>query len=186
MQPYNDDGTSTEPTVATPYAAPEPTHLLLNVGAILSVAAVVLAIVGSILPFISLPGDVFQNGASSSVLQFLSRALYSPFLNALPTVWFFSMVIVAAITVANFAGVYLRALYVGQVTLSTFAIFWGFMTVLTFSKPGRFDVNVHIVLDWGFYLYLCAFIISAIAGVLAVRWAERIQQRKLVRSLKMP
>ncbi len=87
MQPLNDDAGPTGTKEATPYAAPEPTHSLLNIGAILSVCAVVLAAVGSLLPFISLPGDVFQNGAPSSVLQFLSRALYSSFLNALPTVW---------------------------------------------------------------------------------------------------
>ena len=179
MQPSNDDAGPTEAKEATPYAPPEPTRSLLNIGAILSVVAVVLAIVGSILPFISLPGDVFQNGAPSSVLQFLSRALYSSFLNALPTVWFFSMVIIAAITIASIVGVHLRVLYVGQVTLSVFAIFWGFMTVLTFSKPGRFNVDVRIALDWGFYFYLLAFIISAIAGILSVRWSERMQQRDL-------
>src|SRR5712691_5327732 len=130
MQPFNDDAGPTEAKEATPYAPPEPTHSLLNIGAILSVVAVVLATVGSILPFISLPGDVFQNGAPSSVLQFLSRALYSSFLNALPTVWFFAMVIIAAITIASIAGVHFRVLYVGQVTLSVFAIFWGFMTML--------------------------------------------------------
>ena len=186
MQPSNDDAGPTEAKEATPYAPPEPTRSLLNIGAILSVVAVVLAIVGSILPFISLPGDVFQNGAPSSVLQFLSRALYSSFLNALPTVWFFSMVIIAAITIASIVGVHLRVLYVGQVTLSVFAIFWGFMTVLTFSKPGRFNVDARIALDWGFYFYLLAFIISAIAGILSVRWSERMQQRDLVKSLKIP
>src|SRR3982075_1567097 len=123
MQPLNDDGVPAGTKEATPYAPPEPTRSLLNIGAILSVCALVLAIAGSILPFISLPGDVFQNGASSSVLQFLSRALYSPFLNALPTVWFFAMVIIAAITIASIAGVHFRVLYVGQVTLSVFAIY---------------------------------------------------------------
>ena len=186
MQPLNDDAEPTEAKEATPYAPPEPTRSLLNSGAILSVSAVVLATVGSILPFIALPGDVFQNGAPSSVLQFLSRALYSSFLNALPTVWFFSMVIIAAVTLASIAGVRFRVLYVGQVTLSVFAIFWGFMTVLTFSKPGRFNVDVRIALDWGFFFYLLAFIISAIAGIISVRWSERMQQRDLVKSLKIP
>ena len=186
MQSFNDDAGPAEAKEATPYAPPEPTHSLLNTGAILSVVAVVLATVGSILPFISLPGDVFQNGAPSSVLQFLSRALYSSFLNALPTVWFFSMVIIAAITIASIAGVHFRVLYVGQVTLSVFAIFWGFLTVLTFSKPGRFNVDVRIALDWGFFFYLLAFIISAIAGIISVRWSERMQQRDLVKSVKIP
>jgi len=186
MQPSNDDAGPTEAKEATPYAPPEPTRSLLNIGALLSVVAVVLAAIGSILPFISLPGDVFQNGAPSSVLQFLSRALYSSFLNALPTVWFFAMVIIAAITIASIAGVHFRVLYVGQVTLSLFAIFWGFMTVLTFSKPGRFNVDVRIALDWGFFFYLLAFIISAIAGIISVRWSERIQQRDLVKSLRIP
>ena len=186
MQPFNDDAGPAKAKEARPYAPPEPTRSLRNSGAILSVVAVVLATVGSILPFISLPGDVFQNGAPSSVLQFLSRALYSSFLNALPTVWFFSMVIIAAITIASIAGVHFRALYVGQVTLSVFAIFWGFLTVLTFSKPGRFNVDVRIALDWGFFFYLLAFIISAIAGIISVRWSERMQQRDLVKSVKIP
>src|SRR5713226_8720950 len=116
MQPLNDDAEPTEAKEATPYAPPEPTRSLLNSGAILSVSAVVLATVGSILPFIALPGDVFQNGAPSSVLQFLSRALYSSFPNALPTVWFFSMVIIAVVTIAGIAGVHYRVLYVGQVS----------------------------------------------------------------------
>ncbi len=186
MQPLNDDGAPTGTKEATPYATPEQKQSLLNIGALLSVVVVVLAAIGSILPFISLPGDVFQNGAPSSVLQFLSRALYSSFLNALPTVWFFAMVIIAAITIASIAGVHFRVLYVGQVTLSLFAIFWGFMTVLTFSKPGRFNVDVRIALDWGFFFYLLAFIISAIAGIISVRWSERIQQRDLVKSLRIP
>lgn len=186
MQPSNDDGPPGEAKEATPYAAPEPTRSLLNIGAILSVVAVVLAAVGSLLPFISLPGDVFQNGAPSSVLQFLSRALYSPFLNALPTVWFFAMVIIAAVTIASIAGVHFRVLYVGQVTLSVFAIYWGFMTALTFSKPGRFNVDVRIALDWGFFFYLFAFIISTVAGIISIRWSERMQQRDTVKSLKIP
>ena len=186
MQPFNDDGIPTETKDATPYVAPEPTRSLLNIGAMLSLFAVVLAIVGSLLPFISLPGDVFQNGAPSSVVQFLSRALSSPFLNALPTVWFFAMMLIAAATIASIAGVHFRTLYVGQVTLSVFAIFWGFMTVLTFSKPGRFNVDVRIALDWGFFFYLFAFVISAIAGIISVRWSERIQQRDIVKSLKIP
>ena len=184
MQPLNDDAGPTGTKEATPYAAPEPTHSLLNIGAILSVCAVVLAAVGSLLPFISLPGDVFQNGAPSSVLQFLSRALYSSFLNALPTVWFFAMVIIAVVTIASLAGIHFRVVYVGQVTLSLFAIFWGFMTVLTFSKPGRFNVDVRIALDWGFFFYLLAFMASAIAGIISVRWSERMQQRDLVKSLQ--
>jgi hypothetical protein len=178
MQPLNDD--------ATPYAPPEPTPFPFNIGIILNLAAVVLATVGSILPFIALPGDRFQNGAPSSVLQFLSRALYSSFLNALPTVWFFAMVIVALVTIASIANVRSRILYVGQVILSIFAIFWGFMTVLTFTEPRRFGVDVRIALDWGFFFFLLAFIISAGAGVISVRWSERIQQRDLVKSLKMP
>jgi hypothetical protein len=186
MQPLNDDAGPTGTKEATPYAPPEPTGSLLNTGAILSVCAVVLAIAGSLLPFISLPGDVFQNGAPSSVLQFLSRALYSSFLNALPTVWFFTMVIIALITIASLLGVHMRTLFMGQVTLSVFAIFWGFMTVLTFSKPGRFNGNVRIALDWGFFFYLLAFVISVIAGIISVRWSERMQQRDLVKSLNIP
>ncbi len=93
---------------------------------------------------------------------------------------------ITPITIASIAGVHFRVLYVGQVTLSVFAIYWGFMTVLTFSKPGRFNVDVHIALDWGFFFYLLAFIISTIAGIISVRWAERMQQRDLVKSLKIP
>ena len=186
MQPSNDDGERNVAREGTPYAPPDTTPTLLNSGAFVSIGAVALAILGSIVPFISLPGDVFQNGASSSVLQFLSRALYSPFLNALPTVWFFSMVIIAVVTLLSFAGVHYRLLYVGQVTLSVFAIYWGFMTALTFAKRGHFDVDVHIALDVGFFLYLAAFILSTIAGVISVRWSERMQQRDLVKSFKIP
>jgi hypothetical protein len=185
MQPLNDDGTPMGAREATPYAPPEPTPPLLNIGAILNVVAVVLAVVGSVIPFIALPGDIFQNGAPSSVLQFLSRALYSSFLNALPTVWFFAMVIVALVTIASIAGVHRRRLYVGQVILSIFAIFWGFMTVLTFTEPHRFGVDVRIAMDWGFFFYLFAFILSTIAGIISIRWSERIQQRDLVKSLKI-
>jgi hypothetical protein len=186
MQPLNDDGTPPETAEATPYAPPDATPPPRNIGVILNIIAVVLGVIGSIVPFIALPGDIFQNGASSSVLQFLSRALYSPFLNALPTVWFFAMVIIVFITIASIAGVHRRRLYVGQIILSLFVIFWGFMTVLTFTEPRHFDVDVRIAPDWGFFLYLLAFIISTIAAILSIRWSELIQQRDLVNSLKMP
>ncbi len=186
MQPSNDDGVSAKTKETTPFAPPAPTRSLLNTGAIVSLVAILLASIGSIVPFISLPGDIFRDGISSSVFQFLSRALYSPFLNALPTVWFFSMVIITAITIASFAGVHYRFLYIGQVILSVFAIYWGFMTALTFAKPGRFGVDVHIVLDLGFSIYLLAFILSTIAGFLSVRWSERIQQRNLMKSFHQP
>src|ERR1700738_2930120 len=123
MQPLNDDGTPPGAPEATPYAPVEATPSPTNIGAILNIIAIALAVVGSIIHFIALPGDRFQNGAPSSALQFLSRALDSPFLNALPTVWFFAMVIVALITIANIAGVHRRRLYVGQIILSIFAIF---------------------------------------------------------------
>ena len=96
------------------------------------------------------------------------------------------MLLIAVVTIASIAGVHFRALYVGQVTLSLFAVFWGFMTVLTFSKPGRFGVDVHIALDWGFFCYLLAFALSTIAGIISVRWSERVQQRNLVKSLHIP
>ena len=70
MQPVNDDAGPGGLREATPYGAAEPTQSLFNSGVILSVCAVVVAIVGSILPFIALPGDIFQNGASSSVYNF--------------------------------------------------------------------------------------------------------------------
>ena len=180
MQPLNDDGTPP----GTPYAPPEASPPPRNIGVILNIIAIALAAIGSIIPFIALPGDRFQNGAPSSVLEFLSRALYSPFLNALPTVWFFAMVIIVLVTIASIAGVHRRRLYVGQIILSLFVIFWGFMTVLTFTEPHHFDVDVRIAPGWGFFLYLLAFIISTLAGILSVRWSERIQQRDLVKSLK--
>ncbi len=185
MQPFNDDVTPTGAEEATPYVAPEPTPALFNGGVILSIGAVVLAAVGSVIPFISLPGDIFQNGAPSSVLQFLSRALYSPFLNALPTVWFFAMICIALITLASIAGIHFRVLYMGQVILSVFALFWGFMTVSTFTEPHHFGVDVHIAVNWGFFFFLFAFVASTIAGMISIRWSERVQQRDLVKSLKI-
>jgi hypothetical protein len=95
------------------------------------------------------------------------------------------MVIIAFVTIASIAGVHRRRLYVGQVILSLFAIFWGFMTVLTFTQPHRFDVDVRIAPDWGFFFFLLAFIVSAIAGIISIRWSERIQQRDLVKSLNI-
>jgi hypothetical protein len=186
MQPLNDDEAPTREKVATPYVPPEPTHSLLNIGVILNVVAIVLAIVGSLLPFISLPGDVVQKDAPSSVLQILSRALYSSFLNALPTVWFFAMLLIALVTVASIVGVHFRRLYIGQIILSVFAIFWGLMTVLTFTEPHRFNDDVDLLPNWGFFLYLLAFILSTIAGMISTRWSERIQQRDLLKSLKIP
>src|SRR6266566_7696085 len=106
------------------------------------------------------------------------RAKFTHFVGFLP------IVIIAVVTIASLAGIHFRVVYVGQVTLSLFAIFWGFMTVLTFSKPGRFNVDVRIALDWGFFFYLLAFIASAIAGIISVRWSERMQQRDLVKSLQ--
>lgn len=183
MQSSHDDVPTTDARASSPFAPFGSTGQILNIGAIMSVFAVILAAIGCFLPFISLPGDAFQNGAPSSVAQFLSRALYSSFLNALPTVWFFAMVIILGITIASIVGVRFRIVYVGQVTLSAFAIFWGLMTVSTFTEPQHFNEDVHIVLDWGFYILAVAFIISAIAGVISVRWSERVRQRDALRSL---
>ncbi|SRR5258707_4593438 len=181
MRPFDDVND------ATPYVLEEPARSLPNIGAILSICAVGLAAVGSILPFIALPGGGLQNGppsgVPSSVVQFLSRALYSSFLNGLPTVWFFSMVIIALITIVSIAGLHFRALYVGQVILSVFALFWGFMTITTFAEPRRFDIDDHLALNGGFFFFVLAFILSTIAGIISIRWSERVQQRDLVKSL---
>ena len=179
MQPLDDE------KEITPYGPSEPVHTLFNPGVIFSAGAIGLAVVGSLLPFISLSHAIVRDGGSANVLAFLSRALYS-FPNALPTVWFFSMVIIALITIASLTGVHFRLLYVGQVLLSAFALFWGFMTISTFTEPGRFDLDDHIVLDWGFFFFVLAFTLSIIAGILSVRWYERAQQRDLVKSLKVP
>jgi hypothetical protein len=200
MLPLDDDNDAPSPvpeekpfdgeTDVTPYVPEEPARSLPNIGAILSLCAVGLAAIGSILPFISLPGGGFQNGSPSdvpsSVVQFLSRALYSSFLNALPTVWFFSMALIALVTIVSIAGLHFRALYVGQVILSVFALFWGFMTVMTFAEPRRFDVDDHLALNGGFFCFALAFIVSSVAGIISVRWSERLQQRDLLKSLNRP
>ncbi len=198
---------------AMPFAPPEKARVPFNIGAILSMAAVLIAIIGCLLPLLArsqagthieeLRGSgIFgpANGLpynddgklsfgqrpedySLSIVQMVSISIFSPSFDGLPTIWFFSTIVLLLIAIASAFGTRSRTAYLTQIILPAFAVFWGMIALSTLTSARQFQLNDQTSIGIGFWVMIAAFTLAIISGLFSLRWSERAKRIDTLKKL---